>query len=233
MTWFYIDDSFQQHPKVLAIPRRERAAAVGLWTLAGTWCARHLTDGRVPADLPAEFGCTRRHATALVAAVPAPGRSGLWMVAEDGWAFHNWALWQKTREQVEAEREAAKERMRNLRAARSGDVRANTERTSPEVRNPRPVPSRPSVVKVSSRLSVADATPVDNGDDLDLDKIRQALRCDEAHASKVALEIVGRSSEVVRDPTAYVLRAIGAEPEKYKPTPTPARYVRRTRGETA
>lgn len=82
MTWFRVDDSFAQHPKVLAIPRKDRPAAVGLWMLAGTWCAANTTDGFVPAHLPGEFGCHARQADALVTA-------HLWVQVDGGWRFHS------------------------------------------------------------------------------------------------------------------------------------------------
>jgi hypothetical protein len=51
MTWFKIDDSFYDHPKVFDAPD----CAVALWTRAGTWSARNLTDGFVPTGMPARF----------------------------------------------------------------------------------------------------------------------------------------------------------------------------------
>jgi hypothetical protein len=51
MTWFKIDDSFYDHPKVFDAPD----CAVALWTRAGTWSARNLTDGFVPTGMPARL----------------------------------------------------------------------------------------------------------------------------------------------------------------------------------
>jgi hypothetical protein len=48
LTWFKIDDSFYDHPKVFDAPD----CAVALWTRAGTWSARNLTDGFVPPGCP-------------------------------------------------------------------------------------------------------------------------------------------------------------------------------------
>jgi len=45
MPWFRADDGLSSSRKVLGIPRSRRAAAMGLWVLAGTWCSRELTDG--------------------------------------------------------------------------------------------------------------------------------------------------------------------------------------------
>jgi hypothetical protein len=212
MTWFRVDDTLPFHAKVVAAGN----AAMGLWVRAGAWSAQQLTDGFIPTHMVAALGNTRQ-AGQLVAA-------DLWETVEGGFRFHGWndEGRQPTREQVENKREQARERMRS--------VRANSERSSGAVTPTpsRPVLSRPAVVEVPSRLSLADATPVDNCDDeLDLDKIKTYLRCDEAWAAKVALDVIGRSSDPVRDPTAYVLNAIGREPKRYQPTPTPPRYLRR------
>lgn len=155
MTWFKVDDAFWGHPKVLAAPPR----AIALWVLAGSWAAQQLTDGHVP-----------RSALKALRAQPAAARelvnAGLWEVVDEasggGWRFHDWADFQPTREQISAERRAAADRMRRIRKGKSsspkegkeprseqespGDVRANIERTnserSPEVRQPRPDPTR-------------------------------------------------------------------------------------------
>jgi len=87
MPWFKVDDSFGDHPKVRRIPRRQRAAAIGLWTLAGSWAARYLTDGEIPDYMVEEFGGSRRDADALV-------KVGLWEKTEDGYQFHDWTAWQ-------------------------------------------------------------------------------------------------------------------------------------------
>lgn len=71
MTWFRVDDSFYDHPKVLGLDM----AARGLWVSAGTYCARHLTDGVISDREIRVIGGTRRQAEKLVAA-------GLWRVLD-------------------------------------------------------------------------------------------------------------------------------------------------------
>ena len=145
MTWFKVDDKLWGHPKWLATPIRSR----GLWVTAGAWAADHEQDGNVPRHLLPIFGATARDASGLVA-------SGLWEATDAGWRFRNWDEFQPTREQKEAERAAARERMRAGRARKAellsesvqpntAEVRPQTERTSAEVRSTpsRPVPTRP------------------------------------------------------------------------------------------
>lgn len=50
MSWFRVDDSFADHPKVARLydeHPRVADAAVALFMLAGAWSSRHSTDGRV------------------------------------------------------------------------------------------------------------------------------------------------------------------------------------------
>lgn len=97
MPYFPVDDGFSSHPKVTRLrrgPTRERA--IGLWTLAGSWCAFNLTDGHIPPGQVAELGCTSAAAQWLVDV-------RLWHAAghdcpacpqpePGGWVFHEWAV---------------------------------------------------------------------------------------------------------------------------------------------
>lgn len=104
MPWFRIDDNFYDHPKVDDLP----LSAVGLWTLAGTYCAKQLTDGQITASRIRKFGATNDDVTALLTA-------GLWEQCEDGYAFRNWDEYQPTRESVEGEREKNRKRAQKWR----------------------------------------------------------------------------------------------------------------------
>lgn len=149
MTWFRVDDKLPGSRKVLSLPRARRAACMGLWVLAGAWCSSQLTDGLVPAYMVDELAGAAKDAKALEAA-------GLWHPSSadtcpldhpdcvrpagdaDGWWFHDWAQCNPSKLDVEAEREAARERMRSARERRrsAADVRPNNpeqSRTTGEV----------------------------------------------------------------------------------------------------
>ena len=109
MPWFKVDDSFYDHPKFLDVPN----AAVGLWTKAGAWCGKHLTDGVIPATQVKRFKGTSSQVNALISA-------GLWIEdrSESGskvYRFHDWSRWHATREQKLKEREDGAERKRKSR----------------------------------------------------------------------------------------------------------------------
>lgn len=87
MGYFKVDESFYGHPKVMALPRRYRGRAVGLWATAGSWCVRHNMAGRVPAHMLPVFSAPPSAARSLVDV-------RLWDLTDDGWVFHNWRRWQ-------------------------------------------------------------------------------------------------------------------------------------------
>ena len=105
MAWFKVDDKLHSHKK----SARAGVAAMGLWTLAGSWSADQLTDGFIP-DYIAERlapGASEQLAKELVAA-------GLWVDdvydGDTGWRFRDWTDYQPTRDDVEAQREVSRRR---------------------------------------------------------------------------------------------------------------------------
>lgn len=163
MPWFKADDGLPDHRKV----RRAGTAPMGLWVLAGTWAARNLTDGFVPREIAKRWDPRGSYARSLV-------KSELWIEAvhdgEQGFQFHDWEGYQPMKAVVEAEREAARERMKKRRAKRttgdgSEDVPANTDRSSDSVRVPRPdpIPTHPDPTSSSGDFSRG-VTEVDASD---------------------------------------------------------------------
>jgi len=153
MPWFKVDDKLHSHKKVA-----KAGEAMALWVVAGSWCSDQLTDGFVPDYMAVRLvPGGEKMAAALVEA-------GLWVEGEhdgdDGWWFHDWEDNNPTSDEVEAKREAARERMRRVRgnrSARSQDVRANSKRSAP---NPEPDPEP----KVKNVAASADADAPDEID---------------------------------------------------------------------
>jgi hypothetical protein len=115
MAWVRLDDVFDDHPKLLGLPLE----CVGLHVFGLTYSARHLTDGALTPPIVSHLSRGRDDlAQQLVDA-------GLWEALDGGWQIHDFLDYNPSREQVEADRKAARERMRN--------VRANTRRTSAAV----------------------------------------------------------------------------------------------------
>lgn len=100
MTWFKVDDKFHSHRKVLQL-RAESGGmeAVGLWVIAGSWCADQLTNGFVPRYVLKHLATDSGQESAKLLV-----RVGLWEEAQvegqDGYQFHQWTEHQPTREAV-------------------------------------------------------------------------------------------------------------------------------------
>ena len=123
MAWYKVDDRLPTSRKLIRIPRSKRAAAIGVWTLAGAWSMHDMTDGFVPAYMIEEWGGDESHADALV-------NAGMWEEDErdgdPGYQFVNWDEYQPTKADVEAKRERDRERKRNQPRDKGGKFAGRT-----------------------------------------------------------------------------------------------------------
>src|SRR5690554_4340947 len=133
MPWVRFDDQFPINRKVGALPDN----AFRLHVEAVCWCARNLTDGVVSRDdLPqvTRIGKPARLVTHLVA-------RGLWHEAghqcdsphcpppgPDGWVIHDYLEFQPSREKVERERVAKRERQARWLAKKKGSPTGGGQR---------------------------------------------------------------------------------------------------------
>lgn len=123
-----MDDSLHSNSKIRKVAAK-CPAALALWVIAGSFSADKLLDGFVPDDdLPWLLPGGETLAAELVAA-------RLWRRVKGGHQFHDWADYNRLKDQVLKDREEAKERMRKLR---SGEVRPNKQRTGGARSRPRP-----------------------------------------------------------------------------------------------
>lgn len=139
MAWFKVDDGFWSHPKTAQLSD----AATALWVRAGAWSAQHLTDGRIPYTALRFFRARRRSAMELVDA-------GLWSDAGDAFVFHGWDEYQPSKSQVEARREATRNRVNTWRERQRNGV---TEELPPDGGNAPPDPTRPDPTHTDSKES--------------------------------------------------------------------------------
>jgi hypothetical protein len=118
MAWFKVDDTLHSHPK----PRKAGLPAMGLWAMAGSYSMAYKLDGFVPDYYVASWPNGRRLAERLV-------KAGQWDVGhrddETGWHFHDWLDYQMSADEIEADRERARDRQREyrkrLRDRKTGD----------------------------------------------------------------------------------------------------------------
>jgi hypothetical protein len=104
MAWFNADDKMHSHPK----SRAAGLEAIGLWTLAGTYCTDYLTDGAVPTWFVESWPKGKLLAAKLV-------KAELWEAADDGWQFLSWTEYQRTKSQVLADKKKAADRVKEWR----------------------------------------------------------------------------------------------------------------------
>lgn len=137
MSWVKIDDGAPDHPKWMELAEDPAlwSACWGLWVACATYCARMLTDGRVPrAYIGRATPLPRKTADAAADALV---RVGLWSRDDSGYVFHDWLEYNPPAEKVRAKRAAAAERMSRGRKrsgddGRGEDVRENFARTESE-----------------------------------------------------------------------------------------------------
>lgn len=119
---FQVDPDFYDHPKVLGMSD----AAVSLWTRAGSYSVAKSTDGFVAeAVLVHALRSTLEVADELV-------HRGLWQRRKGGFLFHEWSARNLTKERIEADREADRERKRVVRE--SGRQKRKAQVSKPFVR---------------------------------------------------------------------------------------------------
>jgi hypothetical protein len=88
-------------------------AALGVWTACGSWAGDNLSDGFVPDEVVARYDPSLLFAPLLVDV-------GLWVRTERdgeaGYQYHQWLDRQKSRSDVEKQREGNRDRVRRWRA---------------------------------------------------------------------------------------------------------------------
>ena len=109
--WFKVDDNFHCNERLLQIPKRFRLAAAGLWVMAGSWSANARTDGFVPDYMIQSWSPTQKQLDWLL-------QVGLWDRAAGGYQFRGWLRYNPSRTELDAKREASRDRMRKLRESR-------------------------------------------------------------------------------------------------------------------
>lgn len=152
MPWGKMDDKFHRNRKVRALRKTEAGRdALGVWVYWWSWCLDdpELT-GIVPRD---ELNAADLKAAELLVSVE------LWDEVDDGYAFHDFASYNPTREKVEHKRAADRERQAAKRSdASRADVASESPANLPRVASTRdPVPSRP----VPSQISSENSSPLD------------------------------------------------------------------------
>ena len=111
MTWVKVDDLITEHEKCVGLS----SDAWCLWLHGLTYCSRNLTDGRIPKAMLGRLTALSKPERAAGELVEA----GLWLERARWFEVHDYLEHQRSKAQVEADREAAAERQRRARERRS------------------------------------------------------------------------------------------------------------------
>jgi len=170
VTWVKLDDAIGENPKIA----RLSDSAFALYVTGLAYCNRNLTDGFIPSSVG--LGQLRYCEGNAVPAIRELEAGNLWEAVDGGWMVHDYPLYQPPREQVLAEREAARERMAEVRSKHKGSspsVRPNNLRSS---RSPVPVPVPvPEPLKSKARNAAPNGAAVDNRPDHDQTYLAEKL----------------------------------------------------------
>lgn len=230
MPHFYVDDGLHSNPKARAVS----AAAMGLWTLAGSYSADTLSEGLVPFWFVRTVVGGARLARELVEIRVPGGEHGLWHgpgescdspkcpasrspVPPDHFAFHDWAkINTKTKVVVERERDQSRERQQRFvqrHGGRSANGVSNDTQSSPVQGTTKSVSSRAiphvsgSVDNYAAAVDFARARLTEyDGEPVTKS---QAARVVDAILSRAA------SGTTPRNPLRYVKTALNRNPDEW------------------
>jgi hypothetical protein len=145
VTWINLDDGILEHPKFIRAVSLGGSEALHLWLGLRAYCAKHLTDGFVPADMLNEVrgpkGRDRLRALEVLLQVGLLHRESPDSAVE----MHDYLDWAPSRDDVLSKRANARERQAKSRgmsqrdSARSHDEPA--EQSQPPNPKPKPKPN--------------------------------------------------------------------------------------------
>lgn len=173
MGWLRLDDHYDDHPKIVAAG----AEAAWLDVRGMLFCARHETDGAIPHAQLARIGSdfTPKKRAKLAGVLVEVGR---WTQTETGFLVNDFLDYNPAASVREAEREAARERMKKARrtkGARSGEQQTNGAGTSG---NPDPTPplSPPNPPPSGGNSRANGTNPRTLAAQREAERLRQAIR---------------------------------------------------------
>lgn len=143
MAWVKLDDQWMEHPKIIQAGRDAR----DVWLASITWCAKYLTDGQFSESLlpsllaiaGVDVANSKQIATKLLSV-------GLWDATANGYAVHDYLVYNPSKKEVLELREARKDAGSaggKAKAGRYGKslASATAKDIAKDYQNPAPSPS--------------------------------------------------------------------------------------------
>lgn len=160
MSWALIDDKILTHPKMQFAESVDGDSAWTLWSKALVYVRLHQLDGLVPGFMVPSF--VRHKSPSKIAATLV--KAGLWTSEGDDYRIHDYHHINETKEQLEAKRQEARERMQKRRGVRANksEQPANSDEPVHEsspgvrecsdgVRDPKPNQTKPNRTEVKKQ----------------------------------------------------------------------------------
>lgn len=165
MSWFKVDDTAHSHPKL----RSAGTAAIGLWTLGGSYAAQYLTDGMVHSAFVKMNGTAPQIARLVKARLWHPARHDCdrcVQPADGDYVIHDYLDYNPSRARVLAERKKAADKKRSQRGGQGSDGGGPSgipPRTEEESKR-----NRPRIEEESSEIASPDSAEIPGQLDLSL-----------------------------------------------------------------
>ena len=127
MTWVKIDDGFPDHPKVFGLSD----AAFRVHISALCYAGKYLTDGFIPMALASRFSNGKMKVIVELT------DAGLWdtEIENNGFRIHDYLVHQSSKEQVESEKKANRERVKRYQERKTGETNGDTNGISNGISN--------------------------------------------------------------------------------------------------
>lgn len=115
MPFIRLSDNYIDHPKFMALSD----GAFRLWHEGMAYARKHQTDGLIPFGALKGFRYHTKGRERALSTPYAEGKNALWsLVPAFGYLVHDYLFWNLSKEEEQADRDSATERMRRLRKAR-------------------------------------------------------------------------------------------------------------------
>lgn len=180
MSWFNLDDGFYDHPKFESISD----SATALWARVGAWCAKHATDGVFHLNVARRLSRPHGDAAACSGYVSELLQAKLWERVdydESSLAFHEWSKYQRTKQQVEHDRDRGRQRKADYRKRVS--MSHGTERGTDGVPDGVTTPV-PNAVRNTGQAKPSQAKPRSSSSEPSRDRSENSSRVSESQIAR-------------------------------------------------
>lgn len=160
MSWIELDDGILEHPKFIRAARVGGSEAIHFWLGLRAYCAKNLTNGRIPGDMLDEVrgpkGGARRRALECLVEVGLVHRVN----SSEDIEMHDYLDWASSREQIMDRRDRARVKKSRQRSLSLGDSSGTARGVPGGVPDPRARVPLPLPLPNTTTTPVGGTSPV-------------------------------------------------------------------------